>query len=130
MFMHRHWSMFARNQSTFFRATVFDEVGTIDENLEFAMDPEIFARALEADLKMVHIPEFLGAFRYHSEAKTHGEFHASQQREWEAIYDLSIVEQRMPSPILATVGKAIKALNLARDRRWEAFKYRVSNSGR
>lgn len=129
MFMHRHWSMFARNQSAFFRASVFDEIGTIDEDLDFALDADIFARALEADLKMVHVPEFLGAFRYHLDAKTHGEFSASQQREWEEIHDRSIVERRMPSAVLATVGKAIKAVNLARDRRWEAFRYRKPNSG-
>jgi GT2 family glycosyltransferase len=122
-FIQRHWSLFARNQSTFFSRDVFETVGYPDEDFEFAMDADLFWRILESDLKLVHIPEFLGAFRIQQNAKTSGDIDIEHMREIDRLYDSPIYEKMVPERSLELLAMFIKAIYLLRDQRWAAFKY-------
>jgi glycosyltransferase involved in cell wall biosynthesis len=54
--------------AVFFRKTVFDKVGFLDENLEFGMDYELWLRL--ARVRVDYLPQVLAAFRWHPESKT------------------------------------------------------------
>lgn len=58
------------NQAAFWRKTVIDDIGLLDQQFVFDMDYEYFSRILAAGYRAVHVPAFLGAFRHHSAAKT------------------------------------------------------------
>lgn len=53
----------------FFRKEVFEEVGLLDEDLNYCMDVDLYCRIAKR-FKIARIPEFLGAFRVHKESKT------------------------------------------------------------
>ena len=61
-----------RNQATFFRRDIWERVGGLDEEFRFCMDREFFLRAAHRGAGFRLVPGFLGAFRVHGEAKTHG----------------------------------------------------------
>src|SRR3984957_14965942 len=56
-------------QTVFFRRSVFEEVGWLDQDLHYGMDWEIFMRVGLAS-EVVYIPEYMGAIREHPAAKT------------------------------------------------------------
>lgn len=59
-----------RNQAAFFRRGVWERSGGLDEAFRFCMDREFFLRAARRGASFRLVPEFLGAFRVHEEAKT------------------------------------------------------------
>jgi len=113
--------MFARNQASFFARDVFDTVGYLNENLEFAMDADLFWRILQADLDLVNVHDSLGGFRIQADAKTHGRSHDSWRHEQAQIYEPRLYDRLLPTPLLKTIGKAMKGINLLREQRWSAF---------
>lgn len=56
-------------QTVYFRKTVLDEVGDLDESLYWGMDWDILIR-IGKKYPMHYIPEYMGALREHDEAKT------------------------------------------------------------
>jgi glycosyltransferase involved in cell wall biosynthesis len=54
--------------STFWRASVLSELGYLDESLHYAMDYEYWLR-LYSKYSLVFIPEYLAAFRIHTQSK-------------------------------------------------------------
>jgi len=54
--------------ATFWRADIFRNLGPLEENLHYAMDYEYWLR-LNAKFPLVIIPEYLAAFRVHSQSK-------------------------------------------------------------
>jgi glycosyltransferase involved in cell wall biosynthesis len=54
--------------STFWRASVISDLGYLDETLHYAMDYEYWLR-LYAKYPLVFIPEYLAAFRIHTQSK-------------------------------------------------------------
>ena len=54
--------------STFWRAGVFAELGYLDESLHYAMDYEYWLR-LYSKYPLIFIPEYLAAFRIHTQSK-------------------------------------------------------------
>ena len=58
------------NQAAFWRKSVSDKIGLLDQRYTFDMDYEYFSRILAAGYKAVHIQDYLGAFRHHSANKT------------------------------------------------------------
>jgi GT2 family glycosyltransferase len=54
----------------FWRRSLWDKVGGIDENFRFAMDWDLLLRFRDAGARMVRLPHFLGAFRIHEAQKT------------------------------------------------------------
>lgn len=123
-FIQRYWSVFANNQATLFSRNVFDSVGQINENLEYTMDTELMWRILDSDLHVTHIPQFLGAFRKHSQAKTI-DSDRGVHPELESVYEYSRFEEVCPQTVLEIAAKCLKATYLIRDDRWEAIKHNL-----
>jgi glycosyltransferase involved in cell wall biosynthesis len=65
------WVDYIPQETLFWRRQLWDKVGGhIDESFCFAMDWDLLVRFRDAGAKFAHIPQFLGAFRVHSEQKT------------------------------------------------------------
>jgi glycosyltransferase involved in cell wall biosynthesis len=65
------WVDYIPQETLFWRRRLWDKVGGhIDESFCFAMDWDLLVRFRDAGAKFAHIPQFLGAFRVHSEQKT------------------------------------------------------------
>lgn len=56
-------------ETTYWRREVWEKVGTIDSQFQFAMDYEYWQRIIHAGYKFVLIPQYLGGFRIHDRAK-------------------------------------------------------------
>jgi len=59
-----------RQQAMFWRSELNAKAFPLDESLRFCMDLQLVIRLVEEGARFVRIPEYLGAFRIHSEAKT------------------------------------------------------------
>src|SRR5581483_10528741 len=57
-------------ESMFWRKRVWDKVGPIDNDFQYAMDWDFMLRAEAAGFRMARIPRFLACFRVHDEQKT------------------------------------------------------------
>jgi len=58
------------NQACFWKRSVFDKIGYLDEEIQFAMDYEFFIRMGINNLKFKHVPEIWGKQRYYEGTKT------------------------------------------------------------
>lgn len=56
--------------TTFWRKSVYDEVGPIDEELHYAMDVDYWARLTMAGYLQVRVDHYCWGFRMHSDSKT------------------------------------------------------------
>jgi len=56
-------------QSCFFRRTVFDSIGMLDDSLHYGMDWDLFIR-IGKRFRVDYIPDYLGCIREHAVAKT------------------------------------------------------------
>lgn len=61
------------NQSAFWKRELFDSLGYLDEEIQFAMDYEFFLRLYMKGATFYKIPELLGALRMYSENKSSDE---------------------------------------------------------
>lgn len=67
-FLMRRWDLIPQ-ETCFWRRTLFEGKGNVDEGFRFAMDYDLFVRYMEiGNFKRVN--RFLGAFRVHRDAKT------------------------------------------------------------
>lgn len=62
--------MVLTNQSAFWRRSLHDRIGWLDESLHYGFDYEWFLRVLRETDRAVHVPRCLGALRYHDSTKT------------------------------------------------------------
>jgi glycosyltransferase involved in cell wall biosynthesis len=124
-FVHRNWSLFTSNQSTFIKKSVFKKIGNIDEDLDYAMDADLFSRILETNFKLIHVPEFLGVFRSQPEAKTAQSVDDKIKSESNRIYKSPTHEKYLPKYLRKNAAKILKGIYLFRIRRWDAFKYNL-----
>ena len=62
--------MVLTNQASFWRRDLHARIGWLDESLHYGFDYEWFLRVLQTGCRAVHIPEILGALRYHADTKT------------------------------------------------------------
>jgi glycosyltransferase involved in cell wall biosynthesis len=56
--------------ATFWRRSLMERVGLLDESLHYAMDYDYWMRIDRAGGKLVHVPAFLASSRVHAETKT------------------------------------------------------------
>lgn len=56
--------------ASFFRRKILDQVGFIDESMDYCMDYEFYLRAAIARFNFQRIPKTLATYRYHSASKT------------------------------------------------------------
>lgn len=69
------------NQACFWKRSVFDKIGLLDETIKFVMDMEYFIRmGSNKGIKFKHFPEFWGAQRYYKDTKT-------SSPEWQEIWE-------------------------------------------
>lgn len=62
--------MVLTNQAAFWKRSLHNDIGFMNENLHYGFDYDWFLRLLEHTSKSFHVPMILGALRYHSETKT------------------------------------------------------------
>ena len=64
------WGLHHVNQQTcYFKRALYERVGPIDPKLHCVLDTELWSRMFDAGSTWGHIPQYLGAFRQHAEAK-------------------------------------------------------------
>ena len=73
--------------TSFFRRTVLDKIGFLDQTLDYLMDYEFWLRASNNGVRFKHIPNTLAAFRLHSTTKTVSE-RTKQLSEFRLIRDM------------------------------------------
>ena len=76
------------NCAGMFRRRVFEEVGGISEDLHYSMDYEFYLRIASHGLRVDHVREFWGAYRFHSESKStaHNDSQIREGKEVAALY--------------------------------------------
>ena len=62
--------MVLTNQASFWRRTLHARIGWLTESLHYGFDYEWFLRVLRETNRAVHVPQCLGALRYHDATKT------------------------------------------------------------
>lgn len=65
----RHYCCIAQ-ETTYWRSSVWEQLGPLDETLQFAMDYEYWLRAIERGYSFYLIPSYTGGFRNYAENKT------------------------------------------------------------
>jgi glycosyltransferase involved in cell wall biosynthesis len=64
------WVDYVPQETLFWRRSVWERIGGIDEGFRFAMDWDMLIRFRDAGARIVRVPRFLGAFRIHDRQKT------------------------------------------------------------
>jgi hypothetical protein len=62
--------MVLSNQASFWRRSLHARIGWLNESLHYGFDYEWFLRVLRESDRAVHVPQYLGALRYHDATKT------------------------------------------------------------
>lgn len=83
--------MVLTNQSAFWRRSLHEKIGLMDENLNYGFDYEWFLR-LTKNARCVHVNRQWGGFRLHSDAKT-----SLNQQDFDNEYKLILSGRIMPS---------------------------------
>lgn len=65
-----HLADYIPQETLFWRRRVWDKVACLDESFRFAMDWDLLLRLQDVGANIVHLPQFLGAFRVHLSQKT------------------------------------------------------------
>jgi glycosyltransferase involved in cell wall biosynthesis len=68
-YLMQRWDLIPQ-ETCFWRRSLFERAGNIDPSFRFALDYDLFLRYMQVG-RFVRVNRFLGAFRYHSTAKTH-----------------------------------------------------------
>ncbi len=64
------WADYIPQETLFWRRSLWEKVGGIDESFKFAMDWDLILRFRDAGAKFKRLPKFMGAFRVHAAQKT------------------------------------------------------------
>ena len=65
-----YYADYVPQETLFWRRSLWQKVGGIDESFKFAMDWDMLLRFQDAGATLVRLPRFLAAFRVHSSQKT------------------------------------------------------------
>ena len=68
-YLMMRWDLIPQ-ETCFWRRSLFERGGNIDPSFKFALDYDLFLRYMQVG-RFIRVNRFLGAFRYHSTAKTH-----------------------------------------------------------
>ncbi len=79
------WIDYVPQETVFWRKRIWDLVGGLDANFQFALDWDLLARFQQANARIVRLPYFLGCFRIHSEQKTNQHIHTTGHDEMTRI---------------------------------------------
>lgn len=64
------WNDFVPQETMFWRKDIYDKIGGLNPDFQFALDWDLLVRMQSAGAKMVRLPYFLGGFRAHELQKT------------------------------------------------------------
>ena len=67
-YLMKRWDLIPQ-ETCFWRRSLFERCGSVDRSLHFALDYDLFVRFMNAG-RFYRANRFLGAFRYHTDAKT------------------------------------------------------------
>jgi len=79
------WIDYVPQETLFWRRSLWEAVGELDESLQFALDWNLLLRFQEAGAQFAHVPQFLGAFRVHAQQKTSARFKSTGAEEIAAL---------------------------------------------
>ncbi len=79
------WIDYVPQETLFWRKRAWDRVGGLDPTFQFALDWDLIVRFQQADMKLVRLPYFLGAFRVHAAQKTSQQIHTLGHEEMTRI---------------------------------------------
>ena len=65
-----HYAGYIPQETMFWRRRVWDKVGAMDVNFQYALDWDFILRAQAAGFKIARVRRFLACFRVHDEQKT------------------------------------------------------------
>lgn len=71
------WYDFVPQETVFWRRSLWDRVGGIDESVTLAFDWDLFSRFHRSGAKIVRLPHFLGGYRQHPAQRSRVEYGAS-----------------------------------------------------
>jgi GT2 family glycosyltransferase/SAM-dependent methyltransferase len=86
-FLPRHhadtlkWFDLVPQETLFWRARCYQEIGGLDESFQFALDWDLLLRLEQAGCVIRRLPRFLGCFRSHSEQKTSAKIQSVGEKE-------------------------------------------------
>lgn len=66
----KHFRFVPMQPTVFWRRRVYETIGDLNESLNYTMDLDMFAKAVNAGFNFKLLPEFLGEFRVHRNSKT------------------------------------------------------------
>ncbi|MBM3335988.1 glycosyltransferase [Candidatus Sumerlaeota bacterium] len=117
------------DEATFFRRALFEEVGGIDEDLEFSMGHDLWCK-LAKITQMRHIPAFLGYFRRHDSSKSVlfdqpcGDLGARYREEHKQAYRRHF-GRGVPSPVLKKWYRFCRQMRLLLELKSKAHRHEV-----
>lgn len=79
------WFDLVPQETMFWRARCYQEIGGLDESFEFALDWDLLLRFEQAGCTIRRLPYFLGCFRAHSEQKTSAKIHTVGEEEMQNL---------------------------------------------
>lgn len=110
---------FVTQPGTWFRRSVFDRFGYLDEGYHFAFDYEFFLR-LAGNVKARFVPEVLSSFRIHASSKTGSQHWKFLPEEWRAFrshggrinspFVLDILRNRLVMPAVSRMTRPLRYL--------------------
>ncbi len=89
----------------FYKASLFREVGGLNNIYRLSMDVDLWMRLMKDGARVVHLPLYLGAYRWHESAKTVQSLRGRrtcENAETSRIYD---TENDMDRPLIRTVWR-------------------------
>jgi glycosyltransferase involved in cell wall biosynthesis len=102
-----HRVLYIPTTATFFRSRVFKEENWLEENLQYAMDLELFIRLAGKGYRFKHIPKVLSDFRLQPASKTCS-FPDGQRREHQQIvYSTAPALSSLKSPFFKSLMLSI-----------------------
>lgn len=87
-FMFKYGRFAPVQPTVFFRKKVWEVCGPLDESLNFCMDVDFYARAINNGFKIKKYDGFLGTFRVHNQSKTSNlENRVRHEEEYRSVLD-------------------------------------------
>lgn len=110
---------FVMQPGSWFRRSLFERFGYLDESFRYALDYEFFLR-LAGSVKARMVPEIMAHFRLHAASKTVGQSHLSLPEQWRAHrahggrilspFALDVARNVVLAPAMAAVARPLRAI--------------------
>lgn len=130
--IEKYLGHFTANQCTFISSSLAEHIFPLREEFDMAMDVEYFWKILDYHPDFVHTKSTLGAFRVHDDTKSSmnrtGQIEQGKEITAE-YYEEGILEKFLPDSAIPPLVFLMKVGYLSRDRRFDAVRTTLSNTG-